>query len=185
MIRECIQRVFSVTRVRVCFPTEQSNDVQSDLLTDTTHSHQRKNKKRVKQCWMPTTTNPPKKSRKRNEHDFRGLYCLLYLLQAPSLLLLQYFIWGDLGVLGLLEWVSFLGTVCKVCVCVVLFMGELHSSVITLIYGPPLPHLTVRVYVDEIDGSLIQTHTQTYTHLPTYLHEHTIMQRIFLNWVLG
>lgn len=86
---------------------------------------------------------------------------------------------------GLLEWVSFLGSVCTVCVCVcvVLFMGELHSSVNTLIYGPPLPHLTVRVYVDEIDGSLIQTHTQTYTHLPTYLHGHTITQRIFLNWV--
>lgn len=84
---------------------------------------------------------------------------------------------------GLLEWVSSLGTVCTVCVCVVLFMGELHSSVITLIYGPPLPHLTVRVYADEIDGSLIQTHTQTYTHLPTYLHGHTITQRIFLNWV--
>lgn len=36
-----------------------------------------------------------------------------------------------------------------VCVGGVLFMGKLHSSVIWLIYGPQLPHLTVRIEADE------------------------------------
>lgn len=59
---------------------------------------------------------------------------------------------------GLLECVSFAGyCVCIGCVCLsgrggVLFMGKLHSSVIWLIYGPQLPHLTVRIAADEITG---------------------------------
>ena len=52
--------------------------------------------------------------------------------------------------------VCFFLCVCEcVCVCVwggLLFMGKLHSSVIWLIYGPQLPHLTVRIAADEITG---------------------------------
>lgn len=62
------------------------------------------------------------------------------------------------------------------CVCVwvggVLFMGKLHSSVITLIYGPQLPQLTVRIEADEIKGSLVQTDglTNTPTHICTCMN---------------
>lgn len=123
-----------------------------------------------------------KKSRKRNERDFRVSTVCSICFRLPV------YYCSNISYEEILVWAAWVGVISRyclhsVCVCVVLFMGELHSSVITLIYGPPLPHLTVRVYADEIDGSLIQTHTQTYTHLPTYLHEHTITQRIFLNWV--
>lgn len=85
--------------------------------------------------------------------------------------------------LGLLEFVSLLGTVFAQCVygcvCVggVLFMGKLHSSVMWLIYRPQLPHLTVRIEADEITGPLTHTHTSMNTHL--------IMLGIPLNWLLG
>lgn len=107
--------MFSVTRVRVCFPTEQSNDVQSDLLTDTTHSHQRKNKKRVKQCWMPTTTNKKKAGKEMSAISGSRL-------SAPSASGSQSTTAPIFHMrrswCGLLEWVSSLGSVCTVCVCV-------------------------------------------------------------------
>lgn len=113
--------MFSVTRVRVCFPTEQSNDVQSDLLTDTTHSHQRKNKKRVKQCWMPTTTNKKKKAGKEMSASSGSR------LSAPSASGSQSTTAPIFHMrrswCGLLEWVSFLGSVCTVCVCGIIYGG--------------------------------------------------------------
>lgn len=183
MIRECIQRVFSVTHVQECV-FQLSKVMMCRVIYWQTQRTLIKGK--IKRGWNSVGCQQQQKKQEKKWARFQGSLLSALSASGSQSTTASIFHMRRSWCAGA-AWVGVISRYClhSVCVCVVLFMGELHSSVITLIYGPPLPHLTVRVYADEIDGSLIQTHTQTYTHLPTYLHEHTIMQRIFLNWVLG
>lgn len=55
----------------------------------------------------------------------------------------------------------------SVCVGGVLFMGKVHDSVITLIYGPQLPHLTKN------NGSPNQGISHSNTHMNLHIYKHS------------
>lgn len=82
---------------------------------------------------------------------------------------------------GLLEWVSFLGSVCTVCVCGIIYGGTTQLCQHFNIWTP-----TPTSHCKSICGRnrrVSHSNPHSDIHTPAYLHGHTITQRIFLNWV--